>query len=242
MRMRKRLLNFANFMIKPSGFEIRRRYRYVDMKAIVRGARRSGQTICEYVENEWEAVGLIDFVMNKLNNLEVLIPCREVVEIGPGTGIYMDRQIQKIMPERYHIYELDEGCSKYLSKKHEKVIAHSTDGHSLDGLSNGTCGFCVAHGVFLYLSLLNCFRYFHEMIRVCQAGGHIAFDIFSDREWKQEIIDVWIPLHQHNWPVILPEQKVIDFFARNGCNLIDRFNAQTGFDFSTYVVFKKMKA
>jgi len=78
-----------------------------------------------------------------------------------------------------------------------------------------------------------------SLIRVCAPGGYIAFDIYSDREWNQDVLDVWVPLLQHNWQVVLSEINVTDYFLNNGCTLIGRFNAQTGIDFSTYLVFKK---
>ena len=51
------------------------------------------------------------------------------------------------------------------------------------------------------------------MIRVCEVGGYIAFDMYSDMEWTQEDIDSWIN-RTDNWPVVLPEKKVIDIFTK----------------------------
>jgi hypothetical protein len=106
-------------------------------------------------------------------------------------------------------------------------------------LQDKTCGICVSHQVLVCLSLLNCYCYFYELIRVCREGGFIAFDIYSDEEWNQQVIDSWLPLVKNSDPTVLSEKRIIELFSSHGCQLIGKFNAQTGFDFTTYLVFKK---
>jgi hypothetical protein len=220
------------------GFEIRRWHEpYIDDKQTIKNAKAKGMTVCQYVEELWNIKGNTDFIMDHLKKIGVLTPCEEVCEIGPGTGRYLERYLKQLRPVRYHIYEIDKRWANYLYRTY-KVIVHPADGHSLAGLKDSSCGLVSAHGVFVYIPFLNSFEYFLEAIRITGKGGHIVFDIFSDIEWNEEVIDLWLRNPQR-YPVILPEEEVIRFFSNRGCELIDRFNALYGCGHSTYLVFKK---
>jgi hypothetical protein len=242
MAMRSKILKYVNKLLSPSGIEIKRRPMYLDVGWLHKEARRCGKSIYEYMDsNKLTTFEERELLFNNLDKLGALTPCTEIVEIGPGTGFFLVKHLELNNPEKYHIFEIDKAWVKYLSQTYDKVIAYPANGHSLKGLGDGNCGLCAAHGVFVYIPYLDCCRYFYEMIRVCKSGGYMVFDILSDKEWDQNIIETWL-YREENWPVVLPEAWVIKLFVDKGCNLIGRFNAKTVFgisSYSTYLVFRK---
>jgi hypothetical protein len=237
VRIRSKLLHFLNVVLGPTGFELRRYRNYIAIKDTIKKARKYGKTVTEYLEEQWDVRGSRDLIIRRLDSLGVHAPCNEVVEIGPGTGVFLEEHMRKIIPLKYHIYETARDSRNYLAKTYNVVI-HPADGSTLSGLPDKSCGLSVAHGVFVYLSFLTCFKYFEEMARVCQNNGFIVFDIYSDLAWELEYISSWLKTGARH-PVILPEKKVIDFFARLHCDLIGRFMTENPFYNSTYLIFRK---
>lgn len=90
---------------------------YIDSRETVSKASNAGKTTCDYVEELWGIQGETDRIISELENLDVLSPCNEVCEIGPGTGRYLKRIFCRTKPEKYHIYEIDEGWAKYLERR-----------------------------------------------------------------------------------------------------------------------------
>lgn len=233
------LKNFLKFLLNKLGIEVTRKRKsaYIDAKNTIRNAKRLNKTICEYVEELWGIQGNTDMIIKRLEKIGVLKHCSDVLEIGPGTGRYLERILKIVKPDRYHIYEIDKDWRDWLSRTYG-VISYPADGHSLSFTKDNQVGLVFAAGVFVYLNFLNSFEYFLEMIRVCKNGGYIVFDIDSDKEWDDKVIEIWLRTKER-YPVILPEYRVVEFFEKRSCKLIDRFNARHGCSYSTYLVFQK---
>lgn len=228
------------FLFTKMGLEIKRRSHssYIDAKKTIKSAQKAGKSICEYVEEIWDIKGQTDMIIKRMRQVGALSQCSDVCEIGPGTGRYLERIIEEVKPHRYHIYEIDKDWRDFIYKTYNNVITHPADGHTLSFTESGSCGLVCAFGVFVYLSFLNSFEYFKEMIRVCSKGGFIMFDIFSDREWNEKIIERWLATKER-YPVIIPEVLVVEYLKNKGCKLIDRFNVKYGQSYSTYLIFFK---
>lgn len=241
MTITKHIKGLIKYTFGILGFELKRKTskKYIDAKKTIKIASSKGLTICEYVEEIWNIKGNTDFILQQLNQAGALKHCNEVCEIGPGTGRYLERVLKECKPACYHIYEVAKDWAAWLKKTYSPfVIAHSADGHSLSKTPSNCCGIVHAHGVFVYLSFLNCFEYFLEMVRICEREGYIVFDIYSDKEWNIEVINKWLA-SRDRYPVILPEDRVVEFFENQNCRLKCRFNARHGHSYSTYLVFQK---
>jgi hypothetical protein len=211
---------------------------YLDASKIIREARSSGLTVPEYVEKIFGGAGQAEEVINEIRGLGALENVEVVCEIGPGTGMYLDKIIRYAKPKQYHIYETASDWATYLEKTYYPlVIKHDADGYTLRHTPDSSCDLVVAFGVFVYLDFLNCFEYFKEMVRVCKKDKFIVFDCFLDDSWDEATIQKWID-SGWTYPVVLPSRLVINFFENRNFKLVHRFRKRHGPDFSDYLVFK----
>ncbi len=165
--------------------------------------------------------------------------CNRVCEIGPGTGRYLDLILNQIKPEKYGIYEIAEDWALWLEKTYKPyVLRHPADGRSLQNTPNDSCDLVHAHGVFVYLSMLNTFEYFSEMTRVCAPGGFIVFDFFSNKDFTLPVITKWLSFKER-YPVVLDEDFIAKYFEYRQFQLIHSFSAIYGHSESRYLIFRK---
>lgn len=192
---------------------------YINAKNTVKEAKSLGLTVCEYVENLWGMKGQTDEIITELRSIDALEPCKEVCEIGPGTGRYLERILSYVQPDRYHIYETAPDWARYLEVTYSPVVLkHDADGHTLQYTNDDSCGLVTAFGVFVYLPVLNSFEYFREMIRVCREGGYIVFDCFLDDSWNEMVVQKRLTSGE-TYPILLPIRLVIDFFEGRGVQI-----------------------
>jgi hypothetical protein len=178
-------------------------------------------------------------VVQQMSEAGCLAPCERVLEIGPGTGRYLELVLGKISPEQYEIYETANDWATWLESAYGPcVVRHSADGRTLRHTPSHSCGLVHAHGVFVYLSLLHAFEYFAEIIRVCRRQGSIVFDFFPAEGFDEAMIQRWLQ-HDDRYPVLLPAVHVQSFFTNRGCHLIHEFDRPYGHGRSHYFVFRK---
>jgi hypothetical protein len=145
---------------------------HIDAVQTIHAANLQGQSVCEYVESLWDQHGWTDRVIEEMRKAGSLIPCDRVCEIGPGTGRYLERVLQKVSPRQYDIYETANDWATWLESTYAPfVVRQPADGHTLRHTPSGSCGLVHAHGVFVYLPFLHAFEYFVEMARVCAGGA-----------------------------------------------------------------------
>jgi hypothetical protein len=213
---------------------------YFDVKTIVQAAQDAGQTVCEFVERLADQRGATAKVVAEMKAAG-LQPCERVVEIGPGTGRYLERVAGMLCPKQYDIYEIDADWADWLVQTFSPlVVRQPTDGRTLPGTPDDSCGLVHAHGVFVYLSLLEAYQYFVEMLRVCRPQGWIVFDFFKAESFDEAIITKWLA-YEERYPVALMQQHIEQFFSNRGCELIREFDNKYGHGFSHYVVFQKVR-
>jgi SAM-dependent methyltransferase len=213
---------------------------YIDAKVTIEAASASRQTIREYVETLWNQEGQTAKVIEQMNDAGCLLPCNRVLEIGAGTGRYLELILPKVHPQQYEVYELDQDWADYLAHQYApQVISQPTEGTNLRYTTNESCDLVHAHGVFVYLPVLSAFEYFYEMIRVCKKSGYIVFDCYSDVEFTVETIENWLKSIDR-YPVVLPSQSILDFFRKNDCKFCHQFLNKYGHGYSLYFVFQKL--
>ncbi|MGC5041162.1 methyltransferase domain-containing protein [Streptomyces sp. DT190] len=102
-----------------------------------------------------------------------------VLEIGPGSGRYLEKTLKECSPGRYEIYETAAPWADYLVDTFG-VVAQPTAGCSLAPTPDGSIDLVQAHKVFNTLTFLGAARYFFEMARVTRPGGRIVFDVMTE--------------------------------------------------------------
>lgn len=153
-----------------------------------------------------------------------------VVEIGPGSGRYLEATIKQRTPTRYEIYETAGPWANYLTANYD-VVLQPTDGRFLRQTPDSSADLVQAHKVFSSIPTMPTFVYWSEMARVCRRGGFIVFDIMTEACLDQTSLEKWIALGSSGdtypvdmaFPAAMPRSVAIDYFKNKGCELAGTF-------------------
>jgi SAM-dependent methyltransferase len=235
-----RALYARGLMIAPVGSG------YIDAAHTAAAARAAGLSLCEYLEgreSDPRRRGRRDRIITRLESADVLRPCDRIVEIGAGTGMYLERVVACARPSHYEAYEADQGWAEHLRRTygadvHCRVVVHPADGETLGYTPSASCGLVHAHGVLVYIPSLRSFSYLAEAARVLAPGGHLVFDALLDVDFGSEVVDAWLR-GPWRFPVVLPERLVLERAGAHGLELVDRFPELYGSSTSEYLIFRK---
>lgn len=238
-RFKSTLLNTLNFLLATTGFKlVRKHLGYISAKETVDAAKRSGLSVCDYVEKIWNQQGDTQRVIDKMKELGIFNgTIKNICEIGTGTGRYLEKIIKICNPTGYESYETAKDWAEWLANKYN-IIAHDADGKSLSYTKSSSIDLVHAHGVFIYLPFLSSYRYFQEIVRVTNDNGYVTFDIYSEDCFDDDTVNHWLQ-SDHNYPCFLSKQYVKYFFVKRGFSLIGDFFNRYGEGKSHYLVFKK---
>lgn len=220
---------------------------YLSAENVVAAARSHGLSICEYRESQEDhprKIGRRDRIIQRMQEAGVFQSVQSVCEIGAGTGVYLEKVLFAASPNRYEIYETDVGWVKFLEGEYSDntnctLRCHPCDGRSLDGTSDNTIDLVHAHGVFVYIPLLQSLSYLLECIRVCKPGGYIVFDCYLDSTFDSvEKAAPWLS-GVHHWPVVIPRQLLDDLVSRHQLSVVAEFVEIHASGTCDYFVWKK---
>jgi SAM-dependent methyltransferase len=218
---------------------------YIKAEEITRQSRIKGLSVCDYVESlniDKRKIGKRDRVIHKMESLNLFLGAKNICEIGTGTGMYLEKTIEKAPVQKYEVYETDQDWNKYLvleyKTKIEHLIIHNADGISLYQTKSDTIDLVHAHAVFVYLPIINNYVYLKECVRVCKKDGYIVFDVISDDMFSEEAAKNWLNLN-HKFAVITPDSFIFDFIKKNNLALINSFNEIYAGSQSKYFILQK---
>lgn len=220
---------------------------YYDAESTVREANLAGLTVCDYLESmdrDERKRGRRDRIIEKLKTLGLFKSGINVCEIGAGTGMYLEKVVVEAKPALYEVYETDPDWSRYLQEKYASCCEgtmriHRADGVSLKDTTTASCDLVHAHGVFVYLPVLQCLEYIKETARICKAGGHVVFDCYLDTSFSLAVAQSWLD-SEWRFPVIMPEKLLMEFAALQSLQLDTTFNVIHGAASVDYLVFIKV--
>jgi SAM-dependent methyltransferase len=209
---------------------------YISAKETISAAEPEGLSVCDYVEKCWNQSGDTQRVIDQIAScgvFETKQPC--VLEIGAGTGRYLEKVLAKCQPAKYESYETAQDWAEWLQARYP-IVSHEADGVSLRQTRAHSVDLLHAHGVFVYLPFLVSYRYWKEIWRVMKNGGFVVFDIMCEDYLDERTVEKWL-ISEHNYPCFLSKDYVVSLFGKHGFGLVKTFTNRYGEGRSLYLVF-----
>ncbi|GEM_PF-2905518 len=215
---------------------------FIPFSETLAAAEKAGLSVGDYIDTVMNRTpGATQFTIDGMAALGVFSHrIATVLEIGPGSGRYLEKTIRACSPMRCEIYETAEPWARYLVEKYG-VIWQPTDGSKLSATPTASVDLAQAHKVFSSIDLLPTLCYWREMLRVVRPGGFIVFDVMTEACMAPDTIDRWIDsgLHTGSYPAAMPRQAVIGYFERHEAECVGSFLAPMGPGMTETFVFRK---
>ncbi|MBF0117639.1 MAG: CDP-glycerol glycerophosphotransferase family protein [Desulfobacterales bacterium] len=234
-------LNYYGYHIQKIGLG------YIKAEETIRAANKTGLSICEYLENresDERKRGRRDRIIREMEKRKLFSGTKNIVEIGAGTGMFLEKTIKKTDIKLYEVYETDNAWKNYLRETFGKdmsfrLICRPTDGETLRWTSSASFQLVHAHAVFVYLPILNTLSYIREAARVLANGGYLLFDVFLDSHFNHGDIKTWLD-GPWRFPTVISESLLMEFTKKYSLIKIDQFSEIYGSGSVEYMIFKKM--
>ena len=167
----------------------------------ISAAAAAGLSVGDYVDVTYNVAGATQGTIDGMSGLGVFsAPVETVLEIGPGSGRYLEKVVRKCAPARYEIYETAQAWADYLERRH-RVVRQPASGSSLSDTADASIDLVHAHKVFVCTPFLITCRYWLEMLRVARLAIFISdSNNFGQGSWPvrqvKHVLD-WLGL----WPL-----------------------------------------
>ncbi len=223
-----------NRCVSPVGIEIIRKdshdysdqKNYIPFQQTIAAAERSGLSVGDYIDAVINNIpGATQATIDGMKRLGVFAQqITNVVEIGPGSGRYLEKTLVVCSPKRYEVYETAGPWASYIKTKYN-VVMQPTDGRTLGATSDNSVDLAHAHKVFSSIPSLSAFNYWTEMARVCRSGGHAVFDIMTENCLDLETFQKWVNVRHEtgSYPAAMPRTIAVDYFVNCQFDLVGTF-------------------
>lgn len=182
-------------------------------------AKKMGLSVADYVDVAHNVKGATQQTIDEMDANGVFSgTIGSALEIGPGSGRYLEKVIKRCSPRSYEIYETAQPWADYLQRTYN-VVLRPTNGHNLTSTFSDSIDLVQAHKVFVTTPFLITCNYWFEMVRVARSGGYIVFDVVTEDCMSAGILKSWLaeePNVHSIYPVIMPREYAINFFRANG--------------------------
>ena len=199
---------------------------FIPFTATLRAADAAGVSVGDYIDEVMNGIpGATQATIDGMVSLGVFSgKIATVLEIGPGSGRYLEKTLENCAPERYEIYETSEPWAQYVAEKYS-VIRQFTDGGSLRATASGSIDLVQAHKVFSSVNLMVTLKYWAEMARVTKPRGYIVFDVVTEACLEPAVIERWVAsgFHTGAYPAAMPSATVTDYFNSQGFSCVGSF-------------------
>src|SRR5580658_7350119 len=173
----KSALRGLGYERKPRPFS-----QFIAFKQTLQAASAAGMSVGDYIDRK-HAAGTKSPTVETIEKMAALgvfdKKLERICEIGPGSGRYLTKAMERGKPDAYEIYETSEEWRGWLVREYG-VIARDCDGRSLAQTGAHSVDLVHAHRLFPGVGLLPTLSYFREMARVVRAGGWVVFDIMTE--------------------------------------------------------------
>jgi SAM-dependent methyltransferase len=220
---------------------------YLDARATLRSAREQGVSLATLLARQVDdprKLGLEDRVVEAMEQRGLLGDARSVIEIGPGTGPYLERFATRGVVCQYHAYEPDVHWRRYLRRTvcprypGCRFVLPAADGESLRESASGRFDLVQAHFVFTYIPTVKTLAYVAEAARVLRPGGHLVADFFLDDTFDVEVVRAWLD-RRWKYAVVTPRLVLEHWLDACGLAIVDRFAELRGASTGTYLILRR---
>lgn len=215
---------------------------FIPFKATLDAARSAGLSVGDYIDAFMNKTpGATQSTIDEMARIGVFDRTIEtVLEIGPGSGRYLEKTLRHCKPARYEIYETAGPWAAYLAERYG-VVLQPTSGTSLAATPDASVDFVQAHKVFSSITFLTTCCYWREMLRVMRPGAFCVFDIMTERCLAPEAIERWAVTRAGagSYPAAMPRDAALNYFTSMGCALAGSFVGPMGGGQTEVLVFKK---
>jgi SAM-dependent methyltransferase len=221
---------------------------FLEFKKTLRAAKTAGLSVGEYIERK-HAIGSRTALVQTMDGLASLglfgCPIERICEIGPGSGRYLEKVMERVQPGSYEIYETSSEWREWLVRRYG-VTERVCDGRTLAESASCSVDLVHAHKVFGGgLPFLNSVSYFREMARVVRDGGWVVFDIMTEACFREEHLDAWFDANPWEWawaPHIMPREYAVGLFAEREVAFVGSFQVPLFPGTTECMVFRKIMA
>jgi hypothetical protein len=215
---------------------------FIPFETTLEAARQAGLSVGDYIDDVMNHIpGATQATIDQMSRLGVFSGRIEtIVEIGPGSGRYLQKTLAACTPARYEIYETAGLWADYVAKKYN-VILQPTNGRSLAATPDQSVDLVQAHKVFSATPFLTTARYWLEMCRVLRAGGFAVFDIVTEACMGPTAVKGWVSSQgvDSTYPAMVARATAIDFFESQGLSLVGSFFVPMGSGKTETYVFRR---
>ncbi len=219
---------------------------FIGAKETIRAAQEANLSICDYRENQENhplKKGRRNRIIERILSYNIIENNQTFLEIGAGTGMYVEKIIKTITPKTYHIYETANDWKDYLANRFQNnsqinFLIHQASGVDLKQTNSNSCDIVFAHGVFVYLSSVQTFSYLKESVRVLKKGAYLIFDCYLDSSFNTNSIRLWIDYKMY-FPVVISEKLLNSFCRENDLTIISKFSEIHGATQVDYLIIRK---
>ncbi|WP_291846009.1 methyltransferase domain-containing protein [Bradyrhizobium sp.] len=248
----KKMAETANLVLSPIGLKLSRSSHdwgdvssFIPFEQTIIEAKNSGLPLGEYIDARQGIAGATQAVIDEMKRLGVFEqPLHTILEIGPGSGRYLERTLRECSPERYEIYETAADWAAYLIRTFP-VLSQPTDGTHLRATPASSIDLVQAHKVFSTVTFVTTAGYWCEMDRVLKPGGYLVFDAMTERCLPPATIEAWagrgIPSHS-SYPAAMPSEAIEGFFSARQYRLVGSFLSPMPPGQTELFVFRKSSA
>lgn len=210
---------------------------FLPLQETIQKAEAANMSLCDWIDQRHNEPGVTPRTIDRLHDLGVFQGSIDrVCEIGPGSGRFLEKILQRCRPRQYEIYETETDWSEWLAA-HYPVTQQKADGKSLSATASGTVDLVTSFRVFVALPFLVTQRYFNEMVRVVRPGGTLVFDAVTEECMDEETVGRWLA-SSSTYPVITSRQRITHFFDEHGFQLVGSFFMPLRPGRSEYFVYK----
>jgi hypothetical protein len=245
MKKRSRLLKTINSLLGTFGLGLVRSVPsegnikgYISAKETVAAAKMNNLSVCDYLERIWNKQGDTQRVIENMNKFGVFSKAiKNICEIGPGSGRYLEKVMRICNPLRYDIYETAQDWADWLAQEYN-IVPRNADGRTLCHTESSSVDLVHAHGVFVYVPFLTSYQYFQEIVRVTNNNAFAVFDIISEDCLDDDTVMKWLQSGD-DYPCFLSNSYVKSFFISRGFSFVGDFFNRYGPGKSQYLIFQK---